>query len=130
MNLFTLIREYVVWHYSRAFTDMFGIWKNFLWYINHLFSVPDVIMTLFAPWKRLQEKKVNILKDPQEFFMNLVVNLIMRLIGLLVRTVILVIALTCFAVIIVLGFVVAVTWLFLPLLLVEMLITGLTFFFA
>ena len=130
MNLFTLIREYVVWHYSRAFTDMFGIWKNFLWYINHLFSVPDVIMTLFAPWKRLQEKKVNILKDPQEFFMNLVVNLIMRLIGLLVRTVILVIALTCFAVIIVLGFVVAVIWLFLPLLLVEMLITGLSFFFA
>lgn len=130
MNLFTLIREYVVWHYSRAFTDMFGIWKNFLWYINHLFSVPDVIMTLFAPWKRLQEKKVNILKDPQEFFMNLVVNLIMRLIGLLVRTVILVIALTCFAVIIVLGLAVAVIWLFLPLLLVEMLITGLSFFFA
>ncbi len=130
MQAFSVARDYLVWHYSAALSDMFHIWWNYLWFVNHLFSVPDVLKTWISPWKRLQEDKVNILMKPEDFFANFFVNLMMRLVGFMVRTALLFIALCSFLIIFIGGIMGFFTWLVLPALVVHFLISGFGFLFA
>ena len=124
MPIFTVTRDYLVWHYSRAYVDIVHIWWNYLWFVNHLFSVPDVAMSWFAPFKRMQEKKVNFITKPEDFFANLFVNLMMRIVGIFIRTALLSIALISFAVVFVMGASLLALWTVLPVLIVHFLITS------
>ncbi len=125
MGIFSVAKNYLVWHYSTAYNDLFHIWWNYLWFVNHLFSVPDVIMSWFSPFKRLQEDKVNILLKPEDFFANIFVNIIMRLVGTFIRTALIVMALCCFTIVIVGGVLFVVLWTALPILLADFVINGL-----
>ena len=129
MPMFTLARDYMVWHYSRAYVDIVHIWWNYLWFVNHLFSVPDVVMSWFAPFKRLQEDKINFMKSPSDFFANIFVNLILRFVGVLIRTALLSIALFFFALVFLLGLAFLLLWTVLPLLVVNFFITSINVLF-
>lgn len=124
MSFFAVARDYLVWHYSVALSDILHIWLNYIWFVNHLFSVPDVLKTLFAPWKRLQEERVNILQDASAFFGNLFVNLIMRMVGLVVRLGLLAVALCCFGIVFIGGVMFFFLWLALPVLIAHFFISG------
>ena len=128
MPALTLARDYLLWHYSSAYIDILHIWWNYLWFINHLFAVPDVIMNWVAPFKRLQEAKVNIMKSPSDFFANLVVNLIMRIVGFVIRTALIGMSLVGFVFIFLLGISLLIAWTILPMLIVHFFISGIQSF--
>lgn len=130
MPILAVARDYLVWHYSTAYVDLVHIWWNYLWFVNHLFSVPEVIMSWIAPFKRMEEAKVNILKSPTDFFGNLLVNLIMRIVGFVLRTSIISIALCGFAFVLAFGLCIIALWTVLPLLVVHFFITGFGSFFS
>ena len=125
MNFLSITKNYLVWHYSTAYNDIVHIWWNYIWFVNHLFSVPDVLKSLFAPFKRLQEKKSSILNHPEEFFSNLLVNLIMRVVGFCLRIVIIFMALLGFIVVITAGLLFLSLWSILPVLIVVLFVNGL-----
>ena len=125
MNFLPITKNYLVWHYSTAYNDIVHIWWNYIWFVNHLFSVPDVIKSLFAPFKRLQEEKSSILIHPEEFFSNLLVNIIMRMVGFFLRTVIIFMALLGFTMVIIGGLLLLSLWSILPVLIVVLVINGL-----
>ena len=125
MNFLSITKNYLVWHYSTAYNDIVHIWWNYIWFVNHLFSVPDVLKSLFAPFKRLQEKKSSILNHPEEFFSNLLVNLIMRVVGFCLRIVIIFMALLGFTVVITAGVLFLTLWSILPVLVVLLFVNGL-----
>ena len=125
MPLLSITKNYLVWHYSTAYNDIVHIWWNYIWFVNHLFSVPDVLKSLFAPFKRLQEKKSSILNHPEEFFSNLLVNLIMRVVGFCLRIVIIFMALLGFIVVITAGLLFLSLWSILPVLIVVLFVNGL-----
>jgi hypothetical protein len=129
MGIFSVAKDYLVWHYSTAYVDLLRVWWNYLWFVNHLFSVPDVLMTWFAPFKRLQEERANILLHPEDFFGALFVNFMMRLVGFLVRTALLSIALLAFLVVLLAGFFFLALWTVLPVLLALLLRASLVFLF-
>jgi hypothetical protein len=126
MRIFSVVRDYLVWHYSNAISDIFHIWWNYLWFINHLFSVPDVFMTWLSPWKRLQEQKVNIVTHTEDFFANIFVNIMMRMVGFVVRTALLFIALCAFLITIIGGVLFIVLWIVLPLIIAHFVVNGIT----
>lgn len=82
--MFQVIYSYFVWHYSTAYKEIYGICRNLLWFVSHLFSLKVLSKTLFSPWHQLGEKYRGGF-DLNSFFSSLVVNTIMRLIGFLVR---------------------------------------------
>ncbi len=128
MRIFSVAKNYLVWHYSTAYNDMLHIWWNYIWFVNHLFSVPDVIMSWIAPFKRLQEDKVNILLKPEDFFANIFVNIMMRIVGFIIRSALITIALICFTIVIVGGLLLLVIWTLLPMLIVYFLINSIGLF--
>jgi hypothetical protein len=129
MPILSVARDYIIWHYTRAYADIFHIWLNYLWFINHLFAVPDVMMSWFAPFKRLQENKVSIMKSPEDFFANLFVNIMMRIVGAFIRTAIIVVAGIGFIVVNITGLTFFALWTILPVLIVHFLLTSIRVFF-
>lgn len=124
MGIFSVAKNYLVWHYSTAYHDLIRIWWNYIWFVNHLFSVPDVLRSWFAPFKRLQEEKVNLLMHPEAYFSNFFVNLIMRVVGFMLRTALLGMALVSFVFVISLGIFMLVLWTALPVLIADFIINS------
>jgi hypothetical protein len=130
MGYLSLARDYVAWHYTTALRDMGRIWLNYLWFVNHLFSVREVLGTLFSPWKRLQEKTVSPLKDFEGFLGNVFINIMMRLVGLVVRLGLIIVALIGFALITIVGVLLFPLWIFMPFLLVHAFVAAIGLFFS
>lgn len=124
MSILKVFRDYLIWHYTSAYIDIFHIWWNYIWFVNHIFSVPDVLRSWISPFKRLQEDKVNLLKNPEDFFANLFVNIVMRIVGTIIRTALLFIALIFFAIVLLFGAVFILLWTILPVLVGYLFIHG------
>lgn len=129
MNALSLPLEYLFWHYSRALLDMFGIMRNYAWAIGHVFSVRIILSTLFVPWHRMHEHSAGLFSDPAEFFGNLLVNTTLRIIGFIVRTGILLIALLAWVALVLVGVLVLLSWVMLPVVLVMLTISAITSLF-
>ena len=130
MNIVSVAKNYLVWHYSMAYVDMVRIWWNYLWFVNHLFSVPDVMMSWISPFKRLQEDKVNFLMHPEEFFSGLFINIMMRIVGFFLRTAIIFMALIAFLIVIIGGVMFVLLWTGLPVIVASLFIHGLQAFLS
>ncbi len=93
MLFISVLHHYLLWHYTSAFGEIFHIWKNFLWFVTNFFSLPQLTKSYFAPFKRMTEERGNSFNF-EDLAGFIIINLISRLIGMLMRTVIIVIGVT------------------------------------
>lgn len=93
MALVILLKEYISWHYSRAFRDLAGLAKNFLWFGRHFFSLKLLLTTLFSPFYRMREEYGRGL-NLENLAENLVANVVSRVVGLIFRVIVLFIGIT------------------------------------
>lgn len=118
-----IIGDYVRWHYSRAFGELFHLWFNFLWFVIHFFSLKELVVSLFAPWRRMVEEKKRgwSLEDMMSY---IIINLLSRVVGFIMRASVVIVGLVCLTITIVTGAVTFLLWLFLPALVVATLLAG------
>ncbi len=124
MELFSLAGSYVVWHYSSAIKDIAAISSNFFWFLYHFFSLPVIVRTFFSPWKRMHEEYKPGL-HVEAFFSALIVNSLMRVVGVVFRTAVIflgVLALLLAAFLCAVSFL---AWVTLPFVLILLFYTGL-----
>lgn len=80
-----ILPSYFAWHYSRALREYTNNARNVLVFTNHFFSIGLLLKTFFAPWRRL-----DIVREGKETFAGLfdrlVVNSIMRIVGMIMRS--------------------------------------------
>lgn len=76
---------FVAWYYSEGLKNFFVIWRNYVEFFWYYFSGADLSRTLFSPWKRDVSRMETRGLHPVLFFQNLVINLITRIIGAVVR---------------------------------------------
>jgi uncharacterized membrane protein len=127
MTLLRLAIGYLFWHYTRAFADIFRIWKDFFWFCLYFFSVSDVICTLFSPWKRMKEEGKQ--GSIEGFFSALIVNTLMRIVGFFMRLFLLIIAVVSLIIIFIFGMCVFVIWFFAPLIIITAFVFGVILIF-
>jgi hypothetical protein len=118
-----IIGDYVRWHYTRAFGELFHLWLNFLWFVIHLFSLKELTVSLFAPWRRMTEERKRgwNLEDMTAY---IIVNLLSRIVGFIMRSGVIVAGVICLTAIIVSGAVVIALWFFLPAIAIASLCAG------
>lgn len=90
LNMNFIVWKYLIgwkWYWKRA-------WFN-LKKIFHFFSFGTLIITLLAPWKRLTAKDDTVGFDMAKFFENLSFDLISRIIGLIIRLILIFFCLLC-----------------------------------
>lgn len=92
MLFVTIMHHYLLWHYSNAFKEILHVWKNFVWFTINFFSLPQLFHSLFSPWKRITEDRGQTfnLEDLAGF---IIVNFISRLIGAILRCLIIIVGL-------------------------------------
>lgn len=106
--------EFLFWHYGEGLNIYIKKWLSYFDWIIHYFSLPLLIKTLFAPWKRLVivDKKPGF--DFKRFFETVTFNLISRIIGAIVRFTLFWVGLVLFVVIFFGGISGLIIWMTLP----------------
>lgn len=124
MNYLWLIPYYVSWHYTYAIVELVNNFKNFIWFIWNFFSIPLLFRTLFRPFQRIKERyKLN--DGPKVVLESITVNIISRVVGFVIRSFMIVAGVSASIAIFILGVLVFILWLFLPLILGFIFISGL-----
>ena len=123
----SLIVAYAKWHYGQGLRELFGVAQNFLWFVAHFFSFKLLLRTLFSPWKRLGENYGGGF-DLAAFASTLVVNTLMRVVGLVTRLIILLIGSVSYLFVFIFAFFIVLVWIFAPFILLGSAVLSITFF--
>ena len=79
-----VIKDYLIWHFGSALKDLNIIFGNIVWFIYHFFSMAMMMRTFFRPFKRIEERYTHL--DLGEIFEHLIVNTLMRFVGIVFRS--------------------------------------------
>ena len=114
MRFAIVIGHYFIWHYGRAIRDLTRIYRGLVCFTFNFFSVSILVNSYFAPWRRLGEDYPEHGVKLFDYFSVFVVNLLMRLMGILMRSVVIIVGMA-FTLLVILSYpIVLVIWLILP----------------
>ena len=116
-----IIWQYLEWHFFDTPKAILKAWKNFLLFDLNYFSIFLLLKTFFSPWRQYRWSYSRGLDIPLylEVFFS---NLISRVLGAILRTVIIFLGLISEIIILILGFLLFLGWFILPAFLVFLLI--------
>lgn len=112
-----MIFKYLEWHFFDVPRAIFSAWRNFLVFNLQFFSVGPLLKTLFSPWHRYKSsygKGFDIKKYLEAF----VFNVITRIIGAVIRSVLIISGIAVEVFILLVGIIILISWLILPALLI------------
>ncbi len=121
-----LFFSYFSWHYGRSIRELLNIQKNIIWFLYHFFSLPILVRTFFSPWRAMGEAYEH--KDIfhiGEMLSSFAVNTMMRIVGIFVRSIIILFGSFFIVSSIILAVGVLVFWLFIPFIILLLFISGL-----
>lgn len=125
MLFLSIAHNYLLWHYSRAFLEIFHVWLNFLWFVVHFFSIPQLMRSWVAPWKRMVEQRQKEW-DLEDLAGVVIIGFLSRLIGFVIRSAIILVGMIALLVVVISGFVTYVFWVAAPVIIVALLVVGIT----
>jgi hypothetical protein len=110
-NIFS---SWILWHYVVSLKEIYQRWKDLLRFSLDYFSIPFLLKTLFAPWRKYKVsygKGFNIGKILESFGFNA----FSRFLGAVIRIVVIFIGFLTEALIIFFGSFIILLWIVLPL---------------
>ena len=120
-----IIQDYFVWHYTRAWWQMWGVWRNFLWVTIHFFSIPQMLQSLLLPFKRTTQTRGDTF-SLEDLAAYVIINIISRIIGAIIRTAIIMVGCIALLFTVAGGFLAYLFWLVAPLLVIGLLGAGIS----
>ena len=118
-----ILHHYLVWHYSKAYIEFSRVWLNLMWFVMYFFSIVELMGSWLSPWKRMVEERKKTW-DVEEIMGAVVINVISRILGAIMRTVMIVAGLVSLVLIIVWGLAVYLIWTVAPALIIGLIILG------
>lgn len=114
------MHHYFLWHFGRAFGEIFHVWKNLLWFVLRFFSIGALLKSWFAPWKRITEDRGNTW-DIENLASVIIIGFISRIIGFIMRSAVIIIGLIALFITILAGLLTYIFWITAPVVLVGLL---------
>lgn len=128
MLFVSILHHYILWHYTKALGEILHVWKNFFWFVFHFFSIPQLSRSLFSPWKRMTETRSKTF-NLEDFAGYIIINLFSRIIGLILRSFIILIGVFCLFILCMGIITTYIFWFFAPAILLICMIYGLVLIF-
>lgn len=128
MKFLSVLFGYLKWHYGKALITTFTFWKNILAFLFNYFSIKSLVSNFFSPWKRLADSYPKRF-DLKIYFFTFLLNIIMRIVGILLRSIVLIIGLAICTITIVCLPITIIVWLALPPAIAGLIILGLILIF-
>ncbi len=124
MGLSFFLSDYVLWHYGSALLGMWELGRNFLRFGWNFFSIPLLLKTWISPWYRMKEGYDSNFTHVEAIGAAILGNLILRIVGLLLRTSVIALGLLFCIGTIALTLITFVLWIFLPIVAITLLVSG------
>lgn len=124
-----LLAQYLVWHFFDVPKEISIAWVNFLRFGAAYFSMPLLIRTFFSRWRRYGERYGRIF-SPWQYFETFVFNITSRVIGMILRTLMIIAGIITEAVLFCLGPILIAGWIVLPIILAAGLVFGIALIFS
>jgi hypothetical protein len=121
----SLFEHYLSWHYGQAYRDIYHVWMNFLWFCFNFFSINELFGSLLEPWKRMGEEYPKGL-DLAKIAQTLIVNILMRFVGAMVRLLVIAIGLGLSTIVFLLGLAILLLWTVMPIFFVALVFMGIS----
>lgn len=128
MLFLPIAQDYFLWHYGRAFAEIFKVWMSFLWFTIHFFSIPQLLQSWFAPFKRITERRERGFNF-EDWLGYIIINLMSRIVGAIMRTILLLTGFASLTIVIIIGVLTYIVWLALPFIIVGLLVSGVSLLF-
>jgi len=125
MNTIFLFPRYIQWHYGRAWKDLSSNAASLVFFVGSFFSFTSLFRTLFLPWKRLGETYEKGL-DAEKLISTFLVNMITRVLGFVLRSVVIVFGMILLLVSFVVVGIAYVVWAVVPLLILFLFALGIS----
>ncbi|OJI07678.1 MAG: hypothetical protein COX02_00340 [Candidatus Vogelbacteria bacterium CG22_combo_CG10-13_8_21_14_all_37_9] len=93
MRVAIIIFNYFIWHYGQALKSLLVLYRNFFQFSFNFFSLSLMFRTWISPWRRLDLDYQGNIFNAGQWFEAFVVNILMRLVGFLIRTIIIIVGL-------------------------------------
>jgi hypothetical protein len=109
---------WLIWHFYEMPKFLLEVWKNYILFALNYFSLPLLLKSFFAPWRKY---KWNYPKgiDVGEFFSTLISNAFSRIIGAVMRIVLIVVGILFQIFVVLAGLVVFLFWIFIPFIIIA-----------
>ncbi len=114
MRFATVFGHYFIWHYGQAIRDLTRIYRNLIAFTFNFFSVTVLVNSYLAPWRRMGEDYPNKGVEIFDYFSVFLVNIIMRIVGIFMRTAVIVLGMLATLLVIVSYPLVLLIWIVLP----------------
>lgn len=115
--------QWVFWHFIEMPKEIVRAWKNFFLFNLNYFSIFLLLKTLFFPWRKYSCSYGRGF-DFNRYIEAFLSNLIFRILGAVIRSVLIFVGLLTQIFIVLVGAIVLISWLLLPAFLIAGLIFG------
>ena len=113
MKYLWIFPYYLGWHYGRGTVETIVIFKDFLLFVPKFFSIGTLFKTLFSPFQRLTERYGGGL-NLGDLAQVIIVNVLMRIVGFIVRLFFIIIGLIAFIATFLLEVILFIIWMAMP----------------
>ncbi len=122
-NIFS---KWFAWHFFEVPKKILKGYQNFLVFNINYFSIPQLLKTFFSHWRRYRDSYGRGF-DLKRYVRVAVGNFISRVLGIIIRTITIIIGLTAEFLIFLAGLFVFIIWLILPFIVVFLFVSGFNF---
>ena len=112
-----LISVWFLWHFYEMPEFLLGVWKNYILFALNYFSLPILLKSFFAPWRRYKWSYPKGF-DVGGFFSTLISNIFSRVLGALMRIVLIIAGIMLQIFVVIAGLIIIAGWLITPLIIV------------
>lgn len=109
-NIFSL---WFLWQFYQMPKFLLQAWNNYFMFAANLFSLPLLLKTFFSPWRRYNWKYPRGF-DLAGFFNTLISNIFSRILGAIVRTVLIIIGILFQIFVVIFGLIIFIGWILVP----------------
>jgi len=109
--------EWFYWHFVEMPKFLVQVWKNYLAFASDYFSAPLLLKTFFAPWKKYNWKYPRGF-DILEISNTFVSNIFSRILGAMMRSVLIIFGIFFQIFVIITGLVIILFWMLMPFLII------------
>lgn len=112
-----IVADFINWYFLRTPKNILKAWENFLRFNLEYFSISLLLKTFFSHWRRYQwnyPRSFDLTKYVEIFFSNL----ISRVLGVIMRTILIIIGLLAEILIFLIGGLILIIWTIFPVLLI------------
>ncbi|MGD0576575.1 MAG: hypothetical protein ABSA74_00665 [Candidatus Staskawiczbacteria bacterium] len=104
---------WALWHFYEMPRFLLEVWKNYILFALNYFSLPDLLKSLFAPWRKY---KWNYPKGfaVGEFLSTFISNSFSRILGAMMRIVLIVAGILFLVFVAVSGLIIFLAWILVP----------------